>query len=316
MTLARAVERLLIGTSLTMRQLRHEVMTFAPHNVAVLIEGPTGSGKELVAQALHLTSRRTGSLVSVNMCAIPPETFESELFGHVQGSFTGAIRDRGGLFSEGDRGTVFLDEVGGLPRDLQAKLLRVIETKRFRAVGGSREQASDFRVLAAANEPLDGEVLAGRFRQDLFFRLRALRIQVPTLAARREDIAALAEHFLAEDWQLTSSQLKVDALAVLERYDWPGNVRELRHVLGAARLRAASGVISADDIRAVLVDHAGGDTEVLRRDAGRLGLMGALERNGWSIQAAAAELGIDRTTVYRRLRRLGIARSMASQNTM
>lgn len=224
---------LLIGESAAMVKLRALVERVAQRNIAVLIHGPTGSGKELVARALHAGSGRAGALVSLNVCAIPDAMFEAMLFGHVRGAFTGAIADAPGFLAEGNGGTVFLDEIGGLSEPLQMKLLRAVETREFRSVGAKRDRCSDFRVIAAASEGPQHLLAEGRLRSDLLHRISAFSIAVPPLKERLDDIPLLVRHFLLHhsDGPYTVKCRDTEVLQLLRDYDWPGNVRELRNIM-------------------------------------------------------------------------------------
>ncbi len=228
----------LIGTSEAMRHMKQQIALVAPTEAAILIQGESGTGKELVARAIHRQSRRgNNALIKVNCAAIPRDLFESEFFGHVKGAFTGAVRDRVGRFQLADRGTLFLDEVGEIPLELQSKLLRVLQEGEFERIGETGTRKVDVRIIAATNRDLRGEVDAGRFREDLFYRLSVFPVLAPPLRDRREDIPALTSHFL----QAASLRLNLPSpavsLAELERlraYQWPGNVRELAHVVERA----------------------------------------------------------------------------------
>jgi DNA-binding NtrC family response regulator len=310
---AEAIDRglagLLIGQSAAMMQVRSMVRRIAKSPLAVLIEGPTGSGKELVAQSLHLASGRTGRFVPFNVCAIGEGVFEDALFGHVRGAFTGAVSDSTGFLAEADRGTVFLDEISGLPLAAQAKLLRALETKQFRPVGSRVDRRSDFRLLAATNESLTLAAADRRFREDLLFRLCGVRIELPPLTDRAEDIPALVRYFLEQLPREDGSTLEIaaDALEFLCEREWPGNVRELRAVIECAvALTDGSALTQATLSRSI---HARGDpphTWMTRRDnfAARR-LLQLLDEVEWNVDAAARRLGIHRATLYRRLQRIG-----------
>ncbi|MCI0340248.1 MAG: sigma 54-interacting transcriptional regulator [Planctomycetales bacterium] len=222
----------------------------APHDIPVLILGENGTGKNLIAQAIHTASARAGkSFVSVNCSAIPETLLESELFGHERGAFTSADRERRGKFEMADGGTLFLDEIGDLAPPAQAKILRVVEYGQFERVGGERTLAADVRLLCATNQDLSAAIAAGRFRQDLYYRLRGVLLRVPPLRERPEDLEDLASHFLAEaarKFGRPAKTLAPDALGSLRAYPWPGNVRELKSVLSAAVLAFAEERIVAD----------------------------------------------------------------------
>ncbi|MBV9107954.1 MAG: sigma-54-dependent Fis family transcriptional regulator [Gemmatimonadetes bacterium] len=292
----------IIGESETMQRLRALVQRAAPLSLPVLIEGPTGSGKELVARALHTLSGRRGRFVAVNVCAIPEPMFEATLFGHVRGAFTGAVRDSDGYLAEADRGTLFLDEIGALSPAAQGKLLRAVETHDFRPVGGRRDCTSDFRVVAATNEPLHALVAGGRFRADLAHRLNAVQVAVPALVERMEDLPALAAHFAALASPGATVALPGQALARLQEHDWPGNVRELKYVVERAVAFAADGAVDAFELKLGRSSDAG------ERMAERDELLALLAACGWDTEAAARRLGVHRATIYRRMERLEIVR--------
>jgi DNA-binding NtrC family response regulator len=292
----------IIGESEAMRRLRGLVQRVAPLSLPVLIEGPTGSGKELVARALHTLSGRRGRFVAVNVCAIPDTMFEATLFGHVRGAFTGAVRDSDGYLTEADRGTLFLDEIGALSPAAQGKLLRAVETHDFRPVGARRDRSSDFRVVAATNEPLHALVASGRFRADLAHRLNAVAVAVPALVERIDDLPALAAHFAALASPGATIAIPYEALVRLQEHDWPGNVRELKHVVDRAVAFAAGGAVDAFELELGTSSAAG------ERLAERDELLALLAVCGWDTEAAARRLGVHRATIYRRMERLEIVR--------
>lgn len=296
----------LVGASPAIRKLREQIRSLAGLQIPVLIEGPTGSGKELIAQALHALSGRQGRLVALNVCAVPDSMFESVLFGHVRGAFTGAISSSDGYLAEADGGTLFLDEIGGLPLASQAKLLRVLETGEFRPVGASRDRKSDFRVLAATNEPLGELTRTDRFRADLAYRLSGGLIDAPPLRDRRQDIALLSEHFIAQLDTAGSITLSAAALHALECHDWPGNVRELRNTI--ERAVGLAGGKAIEPVHIGLRDSQartdGRGTGV--HDTARRRLLELLSRYRWNTEGVARDLGTHRSTVYRRMQKLGI----------
>lgn len=301
----------LIGDSAAIREVRALVARLGPSGLSILIEGPTGVGKELIAQALHQASGRSGQLIAVNVCAIPDAMFESLLFGHVRGAFTGAITDHVGHLTEAHRGTLFLDEIGELPPQLQPKLLRALETRMFRKVGSHHDQVSDFRLVVATNADLERAVADGRFRADLAFRFGAAVIRVPPLRERVEDVPALAAHFagLAVGHARMVSHR---ALHVLMTYPWPGNVRELRHVIELACALSEAGPLDADAVTTALRLRAG-PTNSHEEHASqpniqeRQALVQCLERHGWHVPSVAREIGVTKKTVYARIQRLGIS---------
>ena len=306
------IEDVLIGNSLAMRETRQLVGRLGPSGLSVLIEGPTGVGKELVAQALHHASGREGRLIAINVCAIPDAMFESLLFGHVRGAFTGAVGEHVGHLTEAHRGTLFLDEIGELPLQLQAKLLRALETRAFRKVGGRHDEASDFRLVVATNADLQAAISGGRFRADLAFRFGAAVIRIAPLRERTEDIPPLAAHFARV---LGSRECRISdgALSVLLRYEWPGNVRELRHIVELSIALTEEKVIGADAILSALehriMPHLPEANDfnghsVLSQE--RQGLLECLERHGWHIHSVASELRVTKKTVYARIQRFGI----------
>src|ERR671938_1759974 len=225
----------MVGESYSMVRLREQVAMAAPSNGRVLIFGENGTGKELVARNIHqMSRRRTGPFIEVNCAAIPDELIESELFGHVRGAFTGAVADRRGKFELAHGGTIFLDEIADMSVKTQAKVLRVLQEQVMEAVGGSQRIKVDARVLAATNKELQSEIRAGRFREDLYFRLNVIPIFVPALRDRQEDIPLLADHFMAEfarEYGRRAKTFDAGARAALQQYPWPGNVRELRNVI-------------------------------------------------------------------------------------
>lgn len=309
----------IIGESPAIQSLRTIIARIAPLDIPVLIQGPTGAGKELVAHAIHAMSGRVGRFVAVNVCAIPEAMFEATLFGHVRGAFTGATADSRGYFEEADGGSIFLDEIGSLALPLQAKLLRVIETGDYRPIGARADRHSSFRMIAATNEPLDVLVASGRCRRDLAHRLSGFIIDVPPLNRRAEDIPLLAEYFLRALTDGRKLKFTASALRTLQEYDWPGNVRELRRVIERMVAVADGSLLRRHDVLMALrlggrEDNAWGADSLDRRR-----LIKILDQCGWDTARAAARLGVHRATVYRRMQRLGISsgaanRAVASEN--
>jgi DNA-binding NtrC family response regulator len=246
----------LIGGNAKMREIYSIIEKIAPTATTIVIDGETGTGKEVVAQSIHnLSPRSRGELVVFDCGAVPPNLIESELFGHEKGSFTGAMMTRTGLFEQADGGTLFLDELGELPLDLQPKLLRVLEQREVRRVGATKSQKVDVRIIAATNRDLEAEVKAGRFRQDLFYRLSVVRLHLPSLKHRLDDIPLLVQHFLENghynkqpNGQLRARSVSRDALHALQAYPWPGNVRELVNVVERAVSFCNSGTIEISDL--------------------------------------------------------------------
>lgn len=279
----------------------------------LLIEGESGTGKEIVARAIHSNSARSsGPFVPVNCAAIPENLLESELFGYVRGAFTDARRDRRGLFQEADGGILFLDEISEIPLTLQAKLLRVLEDKEVRQLGANHGEKVDARVISASNQNLAELVRAGRFRQDLYYRLNVIRIALPPLRDRREDIPLLVNHFVhrfADNSHRKVEGMDAGALALLKSYDWPGNIRELEHAIEHAVLLGRNAVIGVADLPAHLVVQGEG-TLTLEHALSRQLTLHELEREyiGKVLETtrgnkaeAARILGVDRTTLYRKL---------------
>lgn len=302
----------LIGSSAAMQSVRALIEKLGPTDLPVLVRGPTGAGKELVAQALHRASGRAGRLVALNACAIPEAMFESALFGHVRGAFTGALTDHVGHLADAHRGTLFLDEVGDLPLHVQAKFLRVLETRSYRKVGGRMDETSDFRLIAATNADLEGAIERGSFRADLMYRIGAAVIAIPGLRERPEDIRILADHF-ARQAQGRVLPLSLDALDLLAGQDWTGNVRQLRHVIVLAGAFAGAGQILRYHVAMALQQSCRptgappyGAVEPTEREADEAALVAILERCRWHVPSAAAVLGVTRKTVYARIRRHGL----------
>lgn len=304
----------LIGASPAMRELATIVTRVARESSAVLIVGETGTGKELVARAIHLESpRRDRPFVTVSCAALPEAELESVLFGHTAGASPGASQARRGLFSTADGGTIFLDEVADLPPALQGKLLRVLETGEFRSVGDNLCHTVDVRCIASTHANLAALVRARTFREDLFFRLDVLSIRVPPLRERREDVALLVEHFLSQARERTGDVARVrftaDALRVMDTHPWPGNVRELENVVHRLVVATAHAEIDADAVRAKLAPITPGDpTDTLAAAHLSLGEVeeryvdAVLRHAGGNKNSAAAILGIDVSTLYRRAR--------------
>jgi DNA-binding NtrC family response regulator len=316
----------IVGSSPALREVLRIVQRVAPTDVTVLITGESGTGKEVVARALHAGSRRAdAAFIALNCSALPAELVESELYGHVRGAFTGADRDRDGLFAAAHGGTLFLDEVGELSPAAQAKLLRAVEERTITPVGSTRAVPVDVRLVAATNRVLDDAVAAGSFRADLLYRLGVVQLQLPPLRERREDITALATHFiaqLAERHGLPALPLAEGARRTLLAHDWPGNARELRNALERALVLADGDAIEAADLPATIagsasplrpVDAALAELNWTDARAGALDafersfLAASLERHGGNISATARALGLHRQSLQKMLRRLGLA---------
>jgi len=319
----------LVGQSAALRQISSQIDLVAPTDASVLILGETGTGKELVAHEIHHRStRKDCPLVRVNCASIPRDLFESELFGHMRGSFTGAVKDRAGRFETAEGGTIFLDEVGEIPLDIQSKLLRVLQEKHYERVGDDRTRRADVRIVAATNRDLKNEAAAGRFREDLFYRLNVFPIQVAPLRERHEDIPLLAQHFInlsVKEMGCAKPRLTRAGIIRLQGYDWPGNIRELRNVLERAVILARGGTLDFDlpAAEAALVParratRAAGDTEpeflteseLQRRE--RENLLIILEKANWKIKGtdgAAELLGVNSATLLSRMKKMGLKRA-------
>jgi two-component system, NtrC family, nitrogen regulation response regulator NtrX len=310
------LEELLIGESEPMKRLEQQIRSAAPASSRVLITGENGSGKEIVARTLHRLSLRADQpFVDVNCAAIPEELIESELFGHRKGAFTGAIDDRKGKFELADGGTLFLDEIGDMSLKTQAKVLRVLQEQTFQRVGGQQTIKVDVRVIAATNKNIEAEIREGNFREDLYYRLNVIPIDVPPLRKRGDDVILLADYFLRRFAAETGSarkKLSANAEAKLKAYHWPGNVRELRNVIERMAILVPGDTIEAEDI------HLGARGEAPVEIARNLTLKEArdefekqyiLERLrdfGWNVSKTAEALGVERSNLYRKLHAYGI----------
>jgi DNA-binding NtrC family response regulator len=304
----------IIAESQAMKAVLKLVERIGPADANILITGENGAGKGVIARAVHMTSARAAKpLVSLNAGALAEGVFESELFGHVRGAFTDAKADRVGRFELADGGTLFLDEISNVPLNLQAKLLRVLETGEFERVGSSKTLKVDVRVLSATNADLNAEVAQGRFRQDLLFRLNTVEIHLPPLRDRRDDIPALAEHFLrqhSERYRRGQMSFTPQALDALREHSWPGNVRELDHVVERALLMSSSNVVTAFDLALESTPDARLSLrleEMSLEEAERLLITKALARFEGNANRAAEALGLSRSALYRRLQKYGLS---------
>ncbi|MGH7461681.1 MAG: sigma-54 interaction domain-containing protein [Longimicrobiales bacterium] len=303
----------LIGSTPAMIEAFRVVRRAAPSVATVLITGESGTGKELLARAVHAESRRkNGPFIAINCSALPGELIESELFGHVKGAFTGADRDRDGVFEAAHGGTLFLDEIGDMPLSSQTRLLRVLAEREVTPIGGLKPTAVDMRVVSATHCDLLELVRQGKFREDLFFRLNGATIALPALR-ERSDLAWMVNELLArrskpDEPRRTISQ---SALDVLSAYSWPGNIRELVNVIEFACAMASDPEIRMDDLPDQVFEQKAAIAPETRlpgdiRDEAAI-LLDHLKRSGWNISAAARLLGIDRTTLHRRMRRFGVS---------
>jgi Response regulator containing CheY-like receiver, AAA-type ATPase, and DNA-binding domains len=302
-----------VADSPAMKSVLNLVERIGPADANVLITGENGTGKEVITRLLHsMSSRRSKPLVSLNAGALAEGLFESELFGHVRGAFTDAKSDRVGRFELADGGTLFLDEIGNVPLNLQAKLLRVLETGEFERVGSSKTQKVNVRLLSATNADLQAEVAQGRFRQDLLFRLNTVEIRLPPLRDRLEDIPVLAEHFLKlhrERYRRPIMGFTPEALDALRHHLWPGNVRELDHVVERAVLMSPGNIVTAFDLALEATPDARLSArleEMSLEDAERLLIKKALARFEGNANRAAEALGLSRSALYRRLQKYGL----------
>ena len=309
----------MVGSGPLMDELRERIRLAAPSDGRILITGENGTGKELVAHAIHRASpRRERPIIKINCAAVPTSLFESELFGHVRGAFTDARENRPGCFERAHHGTLFLDEVGEVPLAMQPKLLRAIENGEIQRLGGRREFRVDVRLVAATNRDLEADIAAGRFRQDLFYRLNVIRLHVPPLRDHPQDLPELARLFLANCCRrngYAGRELTPGALARLGRHLWPGNVRELRNAMERLAILVPARQIGLDDVERILpeVMHGGAvsasDDGTLRAKmaaAERELLAATLARHGWRMAAAARELGMERSHLYKKVRAHGL----------
>jgi DNA-binding NtrC family response regulator len=305
----------IVARSEEMQRVLELVARVAPSDATVLIQGESGTGKELIAKALHHASpRASGSFVAVNCGALPEPLLESEIFGHVRGAFTGAVAARRGLLEEAHGGTFFLDEIGEMPLALQVKLLRALQEREIRRVGGTQAVAVDVRILAATNRDLAQLTREGRFREDLYYRLNVVLVPLPPLRERRADVPVLAEHFLAGAAARRGRPLRLSA-AANERmlaYPWPGNVRELENAIERASLLVIGDTIGPGDLPAHVTSGSGlGPAPALGpqrnlAEVERTHIIQTLERCGWNHSRAADALGIGRTTLWRKLKEYGL----------
>ena len=313
----------IVGRSYPIRALLERIEKVAATPARVLITGENGTGKELVARAIHRGSARERKpFVEVNCAAIPSELIESELFGHMKGSFTGAISDRAGKFEQADHGTLFLDEIGDMSLAAQAKVLRVLQDGVVTRIGGNKPVQVDVRVLAATNKDLEEEINAGRFREDLFYRLNVVPISVPALRERREDIELLVIHFLQQlaiRDGLPARSITDDALKALTALDWPGNVRELRNTVERLVILANAPVIGINDVERLVgrraAEPAGlgalvecGTFEEFKQEAERAFLVAKLRAFDWNVSETARALDMPRSNLYKKIERYGLTR--------
>ncbi|MCA9742273.1 MAG: sigma-54-dependent Fis family transcriptional regulator [Deferribacteres bacterium] len=310
-----AGQQQMIGKSAAMQKIVEQIQRVAPTDGRVLILGESGTGKELIARAIHENSKRaSAAFVKVNCAAIPEELIESELFGSVKGAFTGAIETRQGKFSQADGGTLFLDEVGDMSLKVQAKVLRALQEGEIEKVGGSKTERVDVRVIAATNKNLEDEIRAGRFREDLYFRLNVIPLISPPLRERRNDIPLLIEHFIESYCQENGfKRLSVSehAMAALQAYAWPGNIRELKNIIERLVIMSGSACIEKNDLPANLLNieaeastfgwSEGRTLKEIRENAEQQAIQSALQKYHGNISQAAQALGIDRTNLHKKI---------------
>jgi two-component system nitrogen regulation response regulator NtrX len=314
----------IVGASYVIRAVTEKIELVAKTPARVLITGENGTGKELVARAIHANSPRAKrAFVEVNCAAIPSELIESELFGHMKGSFTGAVQDRAGKFEQADSGTLFLDEVGDMSLAAQAKVLRVLQDGVVTRIGGAKPVQVDVRVLAATNKQIEAEIAAGRFREDLYYRLNVVPIHVPPLRERREDIPLLVGHFVGQLTQqsgLAPRAVGTDAVTRLSQLDWPGNVRELRNTIERLLILSSGPRITADDVDRLAGRQPDGSEgglgslldvptfEEFKHAAERAYLVAKLRAYDWNVSETARALEMPRSNLYKKIERYGLSR--------
>jgi transcriptional regulator with GAF, ATPase, and Fis domain len=323
----RTFERI-IGNSAALESVLTQVEQVAPTNSTVLIEGETGTGKELIAHAIHNASQRCGrAFIKLNCAAIPLDLLESELFGHEKGAFTGAIAQKIGRFEMADKGTLFLDEVGDIPPALQPKLLRVLQEQEFERLGSGRTHKVDVRLVAATNRNLGKMVARGQFRGDLYYRLNVFPVLLPGLRERREDIPALVTHFVkifSRRMGKPIDNIPSEMMSAFQWYSWPGNIRELQNLVERAVILSRDGVLpnplqkrqTSPSMLSLRPEGLASSTTLV--DSDRALIMETLEQAGWVVggpRGAATKLGLKRTTLLAKMRRLGISRPIPQDGT-
>jgi formate hydrogenlyase transcriptional activator len=309
----------IIGHSSALRRVLQMVEHVALSDSTVLLLGETGTGKELIARAIHnCSSRRNQSFAKINCAAIPSGLLESELFGHERGAFTGAITQKVGRLELADQGSLFLDEIGDIPLELQPKLLRVLQEREFERLGSTRTRRVDVRVVAATHRDLEGMILEKQFRSDLYYRLNVVPIFLPPLRKRPEDIPLLVEHFVqrfARKAGKTMDMISSHTMEALRSYPWPGNIRELENVIERAVILSSGSVlrISNHDLSTRIVSHGDANRPQTLEEVERNHILTTLKETRWILSGpsgAAARLGLNRSTLYFRMKKLGIARSL------
>ena len=311
----------IVGGSPAFQALYSQIENLADYDATVLITGESGTGKELVADALHRCGKRSeGPLVKINCAAVPESLLSSELFGHVKGAFTGAIKDKPGKFEEAHGGTLFLDEIGDIPAATQISLLRVLQDKRVERMGANRSTQVDVRIVAATNQDLQAKVREGTFREDLYFRLKVAELRIPPLREHKEDIELLAGHFLerfSKQNDQRAPKLSRDTLKHLMTYHWPGNIRELQHALEYAAMVCAGDTITVGDLPTEIQSPAPGESALPPQAASpqseRERILAALNRTDWNKAKAARILSISRATLYRKIAQLDLVRGESTE---
>jgi len=311
----------IVGKSLALRRVMQMVEHVAPGDSTVLLLGETGTGKELIARAIHNSSRRKDrSFVKLNCAAIPSGLLESEFFGHERGAFTGAITQKVGRLELADQGSLFLDEIGDIPLELQPKLLRVLQEREFERLGSNRTKRVDVRVVAATHRDLEGMILEKEFRSDLYYRLNVVPIFLPPLRKRPEDIPLLVQHFVQRFARKVGKAMDIissDTIEALRRYPWPGNIRELENVIERAVILSPGSVlqISNHDLSTRIVSGRNADRSQTLEEVERNHILTTLKETRWILSGpsgAAARLGLNRSTLYFRMKKLGITRSVSA----
>jgi two-component system nitrogen regulation response regulator NtrX len=313
----------IVGASYQIRQVLERLDRVGPTEARVLITGENGTGKELVARAIHrLSTRHEHPFVEVNCAAIPSELIESELFGHIKGSFTGAVADRAGKFEQADGGTLFLDEIGDMSLAAQAKVLRALEQGVITRVGSSKPIQVDVRVVAATNKDLETEIREGNFREDLFYRLNVVPIDIPPLRERREDVPMLVRHFVAQlerSDRAVPREIAPQALEQLKRFDWPGNVRELRNTVERLLILSSGEVIGVEDVEILVsgaADSVGLGAELsqaetfseFKESSEKAFLLQKLREHDWNVSETARVIEMPRSNLYKKIERYGLVR--------